>query len=127
MLGSFFWKISKVVVIVFTFKENVSDSRNTKVIDIYNYLKSYNIDVFVHDSLAIKKETKEYYGIELTELDDIKEMDAAVFCVAHDIFKRMNLKELKSKMRTKNPFLFDIKWIFSKESAEKAGFRYWRL
>ena len=38
-----------------------------------------------------------------------------------------NAKELKSKMRTKNPFLFDIKWIFSKESAEKAGFRYWRL
>lgn len=117
----------RVVIFGITFKENVSDSRNTKVIDIYNYLKSYNINVLIHDPLALKNETKEHYGIELTELDDIKEMDAAVFCVAHDIFKRMNLKELKSKMRTKNPFLFDIKWIFSKESAEKAGFRYWRL
>lgn len=117
----------RVILFGLTFKENVSDCRNTKVADIYNYLKNYNIDVSIYDPLALKDEAKEHYGIELIEPDEIKDMDAAVFCVAHDKFKEMDLKDLKTKMRTENPMLFDIKWIFNKEKAKKAGFRYWRL
>ena len=44
-----------------------------------------------------------------------------------ELFKTMPLFELKSKMAGDNPFIFDIKWMFNKESIEKLGYRYWRI
>jgi len=117
----------KIILFGFTFKENVSDSRNTKVIDIYNYLRQYNIEVQICDPIAIKDEVMEHYGINLISFDEIKDADACVFCVAHDIFKKIDINLLKSKMRPQNPMFFDIKWIFNKDDIEKYGFKYWRL
>ncbi len=117
----------KAVLFGISFKENVADSRNTRVIDIYNYLSQHNIDVQIFDPVVNAKEVKENYGIDLIKFEEINNIDAAVFCVAHNFFKKMDLLELKSKMAGTNPFIFDIKWIFSKEEIEKLGYGYWRI
>ena len=117
----------KVVLFGISFKENVADSRNSRVIDIYNYLSQHNMEVKIHDPVVNAKEVSQNYGIELISFKDIKNIDAAIFCVAHDCFKKIDLALLKSKMAGENPFIFDIKWIFDRESIEKMGFRYWRI
>jgi len=122
-------KIGSLKVILFgiSFKEDVEDIRNTRVLDIYNYLKENNIAVSVYDPVVNKKEVEQIYGIKLIEFNEIIDADASVFCVAHNCFKKINLDDLKSRMKSKNPLLFDIKWIFNKETIEGKGFKYWRL
>ena len=117
----------KVILFGITFKENVADFRNTKIIDIYNYLQENNISVSIYDPIVSKVEIKQAYGIKLIEFNEISDADALVFCVAHDCFKKIDLDDLKSRIKTKNPIIFDIKSIFDRESIVKKGFRYWRL
>lgn len=117
----------KVILFGITFKENVRDFRNTKVMDIFNFLKLYNVDVKIYDPLVNKKEVEEHYNVKLISYDEINKADAAIFCVAHDCFKEIDLNDLRKKMNLHNPLLFDIKWIFDKDIAEKADFKYWRL
>jgi len=117
----------KVVLFGISFKENVADSRNSRVIDIYNYLVQHNIDVQIFDPIVNTKEVKKYYGIDLIKFEEVNNIDAAIFCVAHNCFKEIDLLELKSRMTGDNPFIFDIKWIFNRESIEKLGYRYWRI
>lgn len=117
----------KAVLFGLSFKENIADFRNTRVIDIYNYLKENNIGVSIFDPMVNKKEVERLYGIRLIEFNEISDADALVFCVAHNCFKEINLDDLKSRVKSKDPFIFDIKWIFNKEEVEKKGFRYWRL
>ncbi len=117
----------KAVLFGLSFKENIADFRNTRVIDIYNYLKENNIGVSIFDPMVNKEEVERLYGIRLIEFNEISDADALVFCVAHNCFKEINLDDLKSRVKSKDPFIFDIKWIFNKEEVEKKGFRYWRL
>ena len=80
-------KGSKVLILGITFKENIPDIRNSKVVDIYNELKEYGIEVYVYDPYAYPEEVKEEYGIEL--IDDINERkpyDAVVVAVKHKQF-----------------------------------------
>jgi UDP-N-acetyl-D-glucosamine/UDP-N-acetyl-D-galactosamine dehydrogenase len=117
----------KAALFGLSFKENVADCRNTRVIDIYNYLIGHNLDIMIYDPVVNAGEARQTYGIELAGFDDINDIDAAVFCVAHDCFKKMDPADLKPKMRGKNPFIFDIKWIFEREDIERLGFKYWRI
>jgi UDP-N-acetyl-D-glucosamine/UDP-N-acetyl-D-galactosamine dehydrogenase len=117
----------KIALFGITFKENIKDIRNSKVVDLCRYLKQYGVDVMVFDPVAEREQVYKEYGIEMVEYGDINNMDAAVFCVAHDDFKKIDLLELKSKFRNKYPYIFDVKGIFNMETTKKAGFKYWRL
>ncbi|MDD3818302.1 MAG: nucleotide sugar dehydrogenase [Actinomycetota bacterium] len=117
----------KIALFGITFKENIKDIRNSKVVDLYKYLKQYGASVQVHDPVADKEQVYKEYGIEIVEYRDINNMDAAVFCVAHDNFKQIELPALKSKFRNEHPYIFDVKGIFDKKALESAGFKYWRL
>ena len=123
-------KGSKVLLLGLTFKENISDIRNTKVVDVHNELKEYGIDVYVYDPFAYPEEVKEEYGIEL--IDDIQEYvpyDAVVVAVKHRPFvEELDFKEYKKLMNnTDKPVLIDIKGLYNKNKAIKEGFQYWRL
>lgn len=117
----------KIILFGITFKENIKDIRNSKVVDLYNYLKQYGVDVLVYDPVADREEVYKEYNIEMIEYKDIKDMDAAVFCIAHDNFRKIDVLSLKSKFRNRYPYIFDVKGIFEKKYVEKAGFSYWRL
>ena len=123
-------KGSKVLILGLTFKENISDIRNTKVIDVYKELKEYGINVYIHDPFAYPEEVKEEYGIEL--LDDIEKeapYDAIVVAVKHRPFiEELDFKKYKELMKNDGkPVLIDIKGLYNKDKAIKEGFLYWRL
>ncbi|MDM7274252.1 MAG: nucleotide sugar dehydrogenase [Sulfurihydrogenibium azorense] len=123
-------KGSKVLILGLTFKENISDIRNTKVIDVYNELKEYGVEVYIYDPYAYPDEVKHEYGIEL--LDNIEKhtpYDAVIVAVKHKPFiEELDFKQYKKLMNNGGiPILIDVKGIYNKEKALKEGFLYWRL
>jgi UDP-N-acetyl-D-galactosamine dehydrogenase len=105
---------SKVLILGFTFKENCPDVRNTRVIDIYNEIIGYNIEVEVHDPIANINDVKHEYGIEIkNQLPDIKNFSVIILAVSHDQYKDLNIK------KSSNQVIFDVKGIFSKEIVDQ--------
>ncbi len=122
-------KASKVLILGLTFKEDISDIRNTRVIDIYNELAEYDVDVYVNDPYANKDEVKHEYDIGLTDnIDDHKPYDAVILAVKHRKFvEELGLEGIKAISSSGMPILVDVKALYSKEEADKLGFLYWRL
>ncbi len=74
----------KVLILGLTFKENIGDIRNTKVVDVYNELKEYGIDVYVHDPYVLKDEVKKAYGIDMIpSIENNAPYDAVIIAVNH--------------------------------------------
>ena len=121
-------KNAKVAILGFTFKENCPDTRNTKVIDIYNELKEYGITPLVVDPVADAGEAKHLYGITFGEMADIKDMDAVIIAVAHNQFLDLKKDDIKAfyKAEHEKKVLMDIKGLFDRKEFEK-DFIYWRL
>jgi UDP-N-acetyl-D-glucosamine/UDP-N-acetyl-D-galactosamine dehydrogenase len=117
----------KIVLFGITFKENIKDIRNSKIVDLYNYFKEFGIDTKIYDPIADEAEVFDEYDIKIIDYKDIKDIDAAIFCVAHDCFKQLDLLSFKNHFRNKSPYIFDIKGIFDKEFVEKRGYKYWRI
>ncbi len=120
-------KKSKVLILGFTFKEDISDIRNTKVVDIYNELKGYGVDVFVYDPYVNKEEAYKTYGLSLIQRPESKKpFDGIIIAVKHSEYRKYTLGHLR-KLCNGKPVMMDIKAFFDKGPAVKAGFRYWRL
>ena len=100
-----------MAILGFTFKENCPDTRNTKVIDIYNELGEYGIVPIVVDDTADASEAKRLYGIEFKTMADVKDMDAVILAVAHDNLKGISKKRMDSlyNPNNKSRILADIK------------------
>ncbi len=122
-------KDSNVLLLGLTFKENVPDIRNSRIIDIYHELSKYKVNVQVYDPHAHNEEVKEEYGIDLIDdIDENKPYDAIIVAVKHECFIRsLNFKRLKDISNHNIPILIDIKGLYSKDDAIHAGFIYWRL
>jgi len=117
---------AKVAVLGITFKEDVPDLRNSKVIDIIKELRDYGVEVLVHDPFADPKEALKYYGIQMDELDHLKNVDAVVLAVAHAHYKELGITKISGLCKD-DPLLIDIKGVFDPEQARKTGVTYWRL
>ncbi len=100
-------KGAKVLILGITFKENCPDIRNTKVIDIYSELLSYNTNVDVYDPWANKEEVKTEYGIDLIKTLELNKYSAIILSVAHQQFSTIAFKDLKNE----NLVIFDTKAI----------------
>ncbi|MDD5414435.1 MAG: nucleotide sugar dehydrogenase [Smithellaceae bacterium] len=120
-------KKSRVAVLGLSFKENVPDLRNTRVVDIINELKDYGVTVLTHDPLAIPEEAREHCGIDLVSLKEMRDMDAVILAVAHRDYLKLGLEKLVSLCRKDRPILLDIKSVFEPVRAQSLGIRYWRL
>lgn len=122
-------KGAKIAILGFTFKENCPDTRNTKVIDIYNELGEYGIIPLVVDTTADADEAKRLYGITFGSMSDIKDMDAVIIAVAHDEFLKLNKSDIDSFFNKDNKVkvLADIKGLFDKSEYESEDYIYWRL
>lgn len=117
----------KIVLFGITFKENIKDIRNSKIVDLYNYFKQYGIDTEIYDPIADRAEVFNEYNIKIIDYQDIRDIDAVIFCVAHDCFKQLDLSSFKHNFKNKSPYIFDIKGIFDKKFVEKKGYKYWRI
>jgi UDP-N-acetyl-D-galactosamine dehydrogenase len=123
-------KKANVAVLGFTFKENVPDTRNTKVVDILRELREYGLSPTVSDPVADAAEAKRLYGVEFTALSDIKDADAVILAVAHEAYKKLGLQEIDKLFRSgpnDGKVLIDIKGMLDRSSCESAGYRYWSL
>ncbi len=115
-----------VTVMGLTFKENVPDLRNTRVVDIVNELKSYHFRVQIVDPMAYAEEAEEEYGITLTKMDDLEPAHAVVMAVAHAPFREGGWKLVQSLLLEGKGVVADIK--NSLPRADKpAGVELWRL
>ncbi len=121
-------KGSKILLMGFTFKENVKDVRNTRVIDIYKELKEYGASPFVYDPEADREEVRLEYGIDIIENpENSSPYDGIIVTVKHDEFKEFSVEYLRSLCGNNSPVLIDVKGFFNRDVLESSGFRYWRL
>nr|WP_289037981.1 nucleotide sugar dehydrogenase [uncultured Allobacillus sp.] len=119
---------AKVAIMGLTFKEDCGDVRNTRVIDIIDELKDYDIDVVVHDPMADNEEVKREYGIDLVDKSEIKDVDAIVVAVGHQLFSNYNLDNFDELYKNPNKkVLIDIKEILDRDEATNRGYHYWSL
>ncbi|WP_448212554.1 Vi polysaccharide biosynthesis UDP-N-acetylglucosamine C-6 dehydrogenase TviB [Colwellia sp. MEBiC06753] len=108
---------AKVLVMGLTFKENCPDLRNTKVIDIVEELKEYNVNVDVVDPLCASEEAQAEYGIELIESPKQNHYDAIILAVAHSQFKAMGVEAIQALGKSTH-VLYDLKCILPKDSVD---------
>ena len=101
---------SKVLILGFTFKENCPDVRNSRVIDIFNKLRNFDIKVEVYDPVANPLEIKKKYGIEILNEKPLGQFSAVILAVAHNEFLDFDVRSL-----VKEGVLFDVKGILPKE------------
>ncbi|WP_026894343.1 nucleotide sugar dehydrogenase [Clostridiisalibacter paucivorans] len=121
---------AKVVILGVTFKENTPDTRNSKVVDIIDSLRDYGIEPIVVDPEADAAEAKHEYGIELVNINEVKDADCLVLAVAHDTFKQISWNDIDSlygKFDNNEKILIDVKSILDKTEIVKRGYSYWRL
>jgi UDP-N-acetyl-D-galactosamine dehydrogenase len=119
-------KGAKVNVLGLTFKENVPDLRNSHVIDVINELKTYGVEVLVHDPVPSPEEARHEYGLELVPWEKLPTADALVVAVAHRQFKEMGVDKLALKVRKGGSFI-DVKCQFDRKALAAAGLSVWRL
>ncbi|SHK64308.1 nucleotide sugar dehydrogenase [Chryseobacterium polytrichastri] len=99
-------KNSQALILGVTFKENCPDVRNTKVIDIYNELVDYGIEVDIFDPWANKLEVREEYGVDiLDQLVKDKKYDSIIIAVSHKEFLTLDFEKLKKE----DSVIFDTK------------------
>lgn len=109
-----------------TFKENVPDLRNSKVLDVVEVLESFGVKVYLIDPVANGHEFKEEYGRDLVEWDLMPTCDALILAVQHDYFKtNYSLEKLSQKLNGKK-VIVDIKGMLSRDEATENGVQLWR-
>lgn len=116
-------KKARVAVLGLTFKENVSDLRNSRIPDIVTELRQYGIDALVHDPMVSSADAVHEYGLHLSTWDELGELDALILAVPHD--KLMQRAELLAPLRA-GGVLIDVKSAMQ-PSAVEPRYTYWCL
>jgi UDP-N-acetyl-D-glucosamine/UDP-N-acetyl-D-galactosamine dehydrogenase len=119
-------KGAKVNVLGVTFKEDVPDLRNSKVFDLIAELRSYGVEVFVHDPVADPVEAREEYGIELLAWEVLPPAEAVVVAVAHQQLIRISASTYAEKL-IDGACLIDVKAQFDYGDLSSIGVKVWRL
>ncbi len=108
---------SKVLVLGLSFKENCPDIRNTKIIDIINELKEYQIEVDIYDPwVDISEAQHEYNVIPIRTLQD-STYDGVILAVAHEEFKDMGADKIR-KLGKANHVLYDLKYVLDQSKVD---------
>ncbi len=119
-------KGARVNVLGLTFKEDCADLRNSKVADVINELRTYGVDVFVHDPYADPEEAMHEYGVRLFGWDELPRADAIVAAVCHQQFTEIGVEDFQKKL-IKGGCFIDVKACFDEEGLRAAGLKVWRL
>lgn len=117
---------AKVTVLGLTFKENVPDLRNSKVIDIIRELKEYGIDVTVTDAHADSEEAMSEYGVSLAKYNEMPPADAVILAVSHEEYVKAGWQQFDKLLKRSTGIVVDIKSVMDKESKPE-NIDLWRL
>jgi UDP-N-acetyl-D-galactosamine dehydrogenase len=116
----------RITVLGLTFKENVPDIRNSKVVDIIRELESFGVAVQVHDPLAQAAAAEHEYGIRLSSTDALLPADAVVLAVSHDQYVADGWPKIARLLKGGRGIVFDIKAKLD-PAATPSGIELWRL
>lgn len=100
---------SEILILGFTFKENCPDVRNTKVIDIYNSLKEYNINISIYDPWANVDVAKREYGVVVETRWPNRTFDSVVLAVSHDEFNSLDIASFLNEKSV----VYDVKGVLA--------------
>ena len=124
-------KNATVLILGITFKENCPDTRNSKVVDIINRLKEYDINPVVADEWADVEVAKKEYGVELTPISDLPKADCIIVAVGHNEFRNMSMSQLKALFKSEcadeKKVLIDVKSLYRMDELKASGLKFWRL
>jgi UDP-N-acetyl-D-glucosamine/UDP-N-acetyl-D-galactosamine dehydrogenase len=115
-----------VTILGLTFKEDVPDTRNSRVVDIIRELESFGLSVQVHDPLASAADAKHEYGVTLTELEALQPADAVVLAVAHGSYRDGGWPLIQRLLTGGEGLVLDVKMKLDRCS-RPAGIELWRL
>ena len=121
---------AKVAIFGLTFKENCPDVRNSKVEDIIIRLKEYGVEPVVVDPWVNENDALREYGVALTPMEQVGDLDCLILAVAHNEFRQMKAEQylkLFRDMPNEEKVLVDVKGIFDYQALKQAGIRVWRL
>src|SRR4051795_9556983 len=117
---------SRVNLLGLTFKENVPDIRNSKVIDIVRELHEFGVQTYVHDPLASAEEALHEYGVRLADWDSLPAADALILAVPHRRYLELPQEAYLRKV-VREGVIIDVKSVLDASSLRKEGMRVWRL
>ncbi len=124
-------KKATVVILGLTFKENCPDTRNSKVVDIIDRLKEYDINPIITDNWADPEIAKKEYDVDLVDYADIPKADCLIVAVGHNEYRSMSTMQLKTLFKEELPdnekVLVDVKSLYRMDELEASGMRFWRL
>ncbi len=124
-------KKATVVIMGLTFKENCPDTRNSKVVNIIDRLKEYDINPIVTDFWADTTVAKHEYGVNLTAWEDIPKADCVIIAVGHNEYRNMSVMQLKNlfknELKDEEKVLVDVKSLYRIDELKASGMRFWRL
>lgn len=115
-----------VTVLGVSFKENVPDIRNTRVIDIVRELADFGIAVQLHDPMADGELLQQEYGLSLTPLDELKPADAVVLAVAHRAYRDGGWALVRPLLKAAGGFVADVPALLDRATAP-TDISLWRL
>ena len=118
---------ARIGVLGVTFKENVPDTRNSKVADLVHELRDHGAEVVVVDPHADARELQHDHGLTLGEVSPAAPVDALVVAVAHREFRALTPADLRALVRGPRPVLADVKSLFDPAALRAAGFTVFRL
>ena len=119
-------KGADVIVLGMTFKENCPDLRNSKVIDVVRELKSFGVNVAIHDPIADAGQCEHEYGVTLTPWDELPRACAIVAAVSHSEYGEMGLEKIVERLMPGGIFV-DVKSTYDPAQITSAGMTGWRL
>lgn len=124
-------KKATVVIMGLTFKENCPDARNSKVADIINHLKEYEIEPIVTDAWVDPTVAKNEYGVDLVPWEEVPKADCVIVAVGHNEFRSMSMMQIKelfkSELEDREKVLIDVKSLYRMDELKASGMRFWRL
>jgi UDP-N-acetyl-D-galactosamine dehydrogenase len=115
---------ARVGILGFTFKENVPDIRNSKVVDTYRELREFGIEPIVHDARADPAAVRREYGLELASLDEFTDLSALVYAVGHEDYRPLH--DRISDMVAENGIVADVRSLLEPATL-RSDIRYWSL
>ena len=108
---------AKILILGITFKEDCPDTRNSKVVDLINEIKSFRSKVDVYDPIANKNEIRKEFDIDLIDTPKVNTYELVVIAVGHQLFKNLGGKKIRTFCK-KNGIIFDLKNTIPKNETD---------
>ena len=117
---------NSVTVLGLTFKEDVPDLRNTKVVDVIDELTTFGLDIQIHDPEANPAEARHHYGLDLIETNDLTPADAVIVAVPHNLYRQGGWAFVTRLLKGGKGVVIDVRGLLDR-SLTPDGITLWRL